>query len=176
VPRELAEHSLHVRSDAKPVKQPLRQFADDRRKDLWEEVARLGFIMEVLHLDWLSNLVMVENKKDEPAIVKIWWMCVDYTNLNKACPKDPFPLPRIDQVIDSTAGCELLSFVDAYSGFHQISLYQPDQIKTSFITSYGAYCYRTMPFGLRNAGATYQRCMQKCLHDCNIPGFYQILE
>jgi hypothetical protein len=92
-------------------------------------------------------------------------MCVDYTNLNKACPKDPFPLPRINQVIDSTAGCELLSFVDAYSGFHQIPLYEPDQIKTSFITPYGAYCYLTMPFGLRNAGATYQRCMQKCLHD-----------
>jgi hypothetical protein len=107
----------------------------------------------------------VEKKKDEPAIVKIWRMCVDYTNLNKACPKDPFPLPRIDQVIDSIAGCELLSFVDAYSGFHQIPLYEPDQIKTSFITLYGAYCYLTMPFGLRNAGATYQRCMQKCLHD-----------
>jgi hypothetical protein len=102
--------------------------------------------MEVLHPDWVSNPVMVEKKKDEPAIVKIWRMCVDYTNLNKACPKDPFPLPRIDQVIDSIAGCELLSFVDAYSGFHQIPLYQPDQIKTSFITPYGAYCYLTMPF------------------------------
>jgi hypothetical protein len=168
VPRELAEHVLHVRPDAKQVKQSLRRFADDRRKAIWEEVATLlaaGFIMEVLHLDWLSNPVMVEKKKDEPAIVKIWRMCVDYTNLNKACPKDPFPLPRIDQVIDSIAGCELLSFVDAYSGFHQIPLYQPDQIKTSFITPYGAYCYLTMPFGLRNAGTTYQRCMQKCLHD-----------
>jgi hypothetical protein len=136
---------------------------------MWEEVARLlavSFIMEVLHPDWLSNTVMVEKKKkDEPAIVKIWWMRVDYTNLNKACPKDPFPLPRIYQVIDSTCECELLSFVDAYSGFHQIPLHQPDQIKTSFITPYGAYCYLTVPFGLRNAGATYQRCMQKCLHD-----------
>jgi hypothetical protein len=168
VPRELVEHSLHVRLDAKPVKLPLWWFVDDRRKAIWEEVARLlaaGFIMEVLHPDWLSNLVMVEKKKDEPTIVKIWRMCVDYTNLNKACPKDPFPLPQIDQVIDSTAGCELLSFVDAYSGFHQIPLYLLDQIKTSFITLYGAYCYRTMPFGLRNADATYQRCMQKCLHD-----------
>jgi hypothetical protein len=112
VPRELAEHALHVRPDAKPVKQPLRRFADDRRKSIWEEVARLlaaSFIMEVLHPDWLSNPVMVEKKKDEPAIVKIWRMCVDYTNLNKPCPKDPFPLLRIDQVIDSTTGCELLS-------------------------------------------------------------------
>jgi hypothetical protein len=126
VPRELAEHALHVRSDAKPVKQSLPRFADDRRKAIWEEVARLlaaNFIMEVLHPDWVSNPVLVEKKKDEPSIVKIWRMCVDYTNLNKACPKDSFPIPRIDQVIDSTAGCELLSFVDAYSGFHQIPLY-----------------------------------------------------
>jgi hypothetical protein len=138
------------------VKQPLRRNADDRRKAIWEEVARLlasGFIKEVLHPDCVSNPVLVEKKKDEPAIVKIWRMCVDYTNLNKTYPKDPFPLPWIDQVIDSTAGCELLSFVE------------PDQIKTSFITPYGAYCYLTMSFGLRNAGATYQRCMQKCLHD-----------
>lgn len=90
-------------------------------------------------------------------------MCIDYTSLNKACPKDPFPLPRIDQVIDSTAGYELLSFLDAYSGYHQILLNPADQVKTSFITPYGAYCYTTMPFGLKNAGATYQRCMQKCL-------------
>jgi hypothetical protein len=121
VPRELAEHTLHVRPDAKPVKQPLRWNAGDRRKAIWDEVAKLlasGFIKEVLYPDWVSNPVLVEKKKDEPAIVKVWRMCVDYTNLNKACPKDPFPLPRIDQVIDSTAGCELLSFVDAYSSFH----------------------------------------------------------
>jgi hypothetical protein len=67
-------------------------------------------------------------------------------------------------VIDSTAGCDLLSFLDAYSGYHQISLYEPDQIKTSFITPYGAYCYVTMPFGLKKAGATYQRTMQQCMH------------
>jgi hypothetical protein len=162
VPRELAEHSLYVRPDAKMVKQPLRCFAKDRRKAIWEEVVRLlavDFIMEVLHLDLLSNPVIVEKKKDEPAIVQIWRMCADYTNLNTACPKDPFVFPRIDQVIDSMARCELLSFVDVYSSFHQISLNPVDQIKTSFITSYGAYYYHTIPFGLRNVGATYQRCM-----------------
>jgi hypothetical protein len=158
VPRELAEHALHVRPNAKPVKQLLRRNAGDRRKAIWDKVARLlasSFIKKMLHPDWVSNPVLVEKKKDETAIVKVWQMCVDYTNLNKACPKDPFPLPRIDQVIDSTAGCELLSFVDAYFGFHEIPLYEPDQIKTSFITPYGAYCYLTMPFGLRNANATY---------------------
>ena len=86
-------------------------------------------------------------------------MCVDYTSLNKACPKVPIPLPRIDQIVDSTAGCETLSFLDAYSGYHQIKIIESDQLVTSFITPFGMYCYVTMPFGLRNAGATYQRCM-----------------
>ena len=86
-------------------------------------------------------------------------MCVDYTSLNKACPKVPFPLPRIDQIVDSTAGCETLSFLDAYSDYHQIKMEESDQLVTSFITPFGMYCYVTMPFGLRNAGATYLRCM-----------------
>jgi hypothetical protein len=86
-------------------------------------------------------------------------MCVDYTGLNKACPKVPYPLPRIDQIVDSTAGCETLSFLDAYLGYHQIKMKESDQFATSFITPFGMYCYITMPFGLRNAGATYQRCM-----------------
>jgi hypothetical protein len=162
VPRELAEHSLHVRPDAKPVKQPLRRFAEEKRKAIGEEIVRLlaaGFIMEVFYPDWLANPVLVLKKNNT------WRMCIDYTSLNKACPKDPFALPRIDQVIDSTAGCDLLSFLDAYSGYHQIPLYQLDQIKTSFITPYGAYCYITMPFGLKNAGATYQRTMQRCLQE-----------
>ena len=130
VPRELAEHSLNVRKDAKPVRQPLRRFAEDRRKIIGEEVTKLlvsGFIVEVLHTEWLANPVLVEKKKEEdPKAPKVWRMCIDYTNLNNACPKDPFPLPRIDQVIDSTAGCELLSFLDAYSGFHHIPLKKED--------------------------------------------------
>ena len=90
-------------------------------------------------------------------------MCVDYTDLNKHCPKDPFLVPRIDQVVDSTAGCVLLSFIDFYSGYHQIALKESDQEKTSFITPFGAYCYNTMMFGLKNAGATYQKAIQRCL-------------
>ena len=92
-------------------------------------------------------------------------MCVDYTGLNKACPKDHFPLPRIDQIVDSTSGCEILSFLDAYSSYHQIMMKESDQLATSFITPYGFYCYVIMPFGLKNAGVTYQRCMQQCLVD-----------
>jgi hypothetical protein len=92
-------------------------------------------------------------------------MCVDYTNLNKHNPKDPFDLPHIDKVIDFTAVCELLSFLDCYSSYHQITLNKDDQIKTSFITPFSAYCYTTMSFGLKNAGAMYQRAIQQCLAD-----------
>jgi hypothetical protein len=84
-------------------------------------------------------------------------MCVDYTNLNKACPKEPFPFPCIDQIVVCTSGCEVLSFLDAYSGYHQIMMKESDQPMTSFITSFGSYCYVTMPFGLKNKGATYQQ-------------------
>jgi hypothetical protein len=89
-------------------------------------------------------------------------MCVEYTNLNKHCPKDPSGLPRIDQVIDSTAGFDLLFFLDCYSGYHQITIKEEDQEKTAFITPFGAYCYTTMSFGLKNVGATYQRAIQAC--------------
>jgi hypothetical protein len=87
-------------------------------------------------------------------------MCVNYTDLNKHCPKDPFGLPRIDQVIDSTAGYDLLYFLDCYSGYHQIAIKEEDQEKTTFITPFGAYCYTTMSFGLKNTAATYQRAIQ----------------
>ena len=90
-------------------------------------------------------------------------MCVDFTTVNKCCPKDHFPLPRIDQIIDSTAGCQHLSFLDAYSGYNQIKLKVEDEEKTAFITPYSVFCYQTMPFGLKNAGATYQRMMQNFL-------------
>jgi hypothetical protein len=92
-------------------------------------------------------------------------MCVDYTDLNKQCPKDPFGLPRIDQVVDSTTGCSMLSFLDCYSGYHQIGLAKEDEEKTIFITLFGAFCYTSMSFDLKNAGATYQRAIQTCLAD-----------
>jgi hypothetical protein len=113
----------------------------------------------VYHLNWLANPVLVHKKNNE------WRICVDHTDLNKHCPKDPFGLPRIDEVVDSTAGCELLSFLDCYSSYQQIALNKDDQIKTSFITSFDAYCYTTMLFRLKNVGATYQRAIQQCLAD-----------
>ena len=92
-------------------------------------------------------------------------MCIDFTNLNKHCPKDHFPLPRIDQIIDSTSRCDLLSFLDAYSGYNQIRMKEEHEENTPFITPYGVFCYKTMPFGIKNAGATYQRMMQACLKE-----------
>ena len=90
-------------------------------------------------------------------------MCVDFTNLNKACPQDPFPLPRIDQIVDSIAECDLLCFLDAFPGYHQIKMAVEDVEKTSFLTPCGVYCYTCMPFGLRNVGATFQRLMHIAL-------------
>ena len=90
-----------------------------------------------------------------------WRMCVDFTDLNKACPKDSYPLPRVDVLVDSTARHQLLSFMDSFSGYNQIQMHEDDQEKTSFVTSQGLFCYRVMPFGLKNADVTYQRLMNR---------------
>jgi hypothetical protein len=107
VPRELIEHSLNVHAQAVPKKQRLRRFAQDKREAIKREIAKLlaaDFIKEVIHPEWVANPVLVKKKNNE------WRICVDYTNLNKHYPKDHFGLPRIDQVVDSTAGCVLLCF------------------------------------------------------------------
>jgi hypothetical protein len=162
IPREVAEHSLDILPHSHAVQQRLCRFDEERRRAIGVELRKLleaGFIKEVFHPTWIANPVLVKKKNGK------WRMCVDYTSLNKACPKVPFPLPRIDQIVNSTAGCELLCFLDAYSGYHQIKMKESDQLATLFITPFGMYCYVTMPFGLRNAGATYQRCMQHVFGD-----------
>ena len=115
----------------------------------------VGFIQEVYYPDWLVNVVLVKKANGK------WRMCVDFTSLNKACPKDSFPLPRINQLVDSIAGHKLLTFMDAFSGYNQIKMAKEDQEKTFFITSRGLYCYKVMPFILKNAGAIYQRLVNK---------------
>jgi hypothetical protein len=120
VPRVLIEHSLNIDRKATPKRQHLRRFVDDRRDTIKKELTKLladGFIRKVFHPEWLANPVFIRKKNSNE-----WRMCVDYTDLNKHCPKDPFVLPRIDQVIDSTAGCDLLCFLDCYSGYHQIAI------------------------------------------------------
>ncbi|KAL0378570.1 UNVERIFIED_CONTAM: Retrovirus-related Pol polyprotein from transposon gypsy [Sesamum radiatum] len=107
------------------------------------------------YTDWLANVVVVPKASEK------WRMCTDFTDLNKACPKDPYPLPRIDLLVDSTAGYELFSMMDAYQRYHQIFMAEEDRVKTSFVTDQGIYCYNVMPFGLKNAGATYQRLVNR---------------
>ena len=114
-----------------------------------------GFIWEVYYPEWLANVVLVKKASGK------WRMCVDFTDLNKACPNDSFPLSRIYQLVDSIARHKLLTFMDAFSGYKQIRIVEEDQEKTAFITSQGLYCYKVMPFGLKNAGATYQRLVNK---------------
>ena len=117
-----------------------------------EEVNKLkqaGAIKEVFYPKWLANTVVVKKKSGK------WRVCVDFTDLNKACPKDPFSMPRIDQLVDATVGHPRMSFLDAFQGYHQIPLALDDQEKTTFVTLTGNYHYRVMPFGSKNAEATY---------------------
>ena len=151
-------HRLNTSPSFKPVKQKRRSFVPERQKAINEEVGKLlqaGAIREVEYPEWLANVVLVKKENGK------WRLCIDFTDINKACPKDSFPLPRINLIVDATAGHELLSFMDAFSGYNQISKDPDDQEKTSFVTAQGTYCYRVMPFGLKNAGATYQRLVNR---------------
>ncbi|XP_059658398.1 uncharacterized protein LOC132304680 [Cornus florida] len=150
----IMEYRLNVNPDFKPVRQKRRTFVPERNQAISEEVEKLlkvDFIQEVYYPDWLENVVLVKKANGK------WRLCVDFTDLNKACPNDSFPLPRIDMLVEGTAGHKLLSFMNAYSGYNQISMYTSDREKMAFITDRGLYCYKVMPFGLKNAGATYQR-------------------
>ena len=104
---------------------------------------------------WLANTIVVKKKTGK------WHVCVDFTNLNRACPKNPFPMPRIDQLVNATVSHPRMSFLDAFQGYHQIPLALEDQEKISFVTPVGNYHYKVMPFGLKNAGSTYQHMMTK---------------
>ena len=151
-------HRLNVNPYFKPVKQKKRSFSPERQKAINEEVGKLlqaKAIKEVEYLEWLVNVVLVKKENGK------WRLCIDFTDINRACPKNSFPLPRIDLIVDATAGHELLSFMDAFSGYNQINMDPSDQEKTSFVTGQGTYCYRVMPFGLKNVGATYQRLVNK---------------
>jgi hypothetical protein len=138
VNRHVIEHSLNVDPSFRPRKQRLRKLSDDKAEGARNEVKRLlsaGVIREVTYPEWLANTVMVKKVNGK------WRMCIDFTDLNKACPKDEFPLPRIDSLVDAVASSELMSLLDCYSGYHQIWMKKEDEPKTSFITPSGTYCY-----------------------------------
>jgi hypothetical protein len=161
VNRDVIEHSLNVDPSFRPRKQRLRKMSDDKAEGALNEVKRLlsaDVIREVKYLEWLANTIMVKK-----AIGK-WRMCIDFTDLNKACRKDEFPLSRIDSLVDATTSLELMSLLDCYSGYHQILMKKEDEPKTSFITPSGTYCYLWMPEGLKNAGGSFDRMTARVLH------------
>jgi hypothetical protein len=158
--KEVTEHKLGIDSAFKPIKQKERRYTPERCETIRLEDNKLfevGFIRPVDYPSWLANPVLVKKLDGS------WYMCIDYTSLNKACPKDEYPLSRICQIVDSTMSCELSSFLDAYSGYHQISLAIDDEEKTMFITSFGIFCYIKMAFWLKNEGATYKKCVHTVL-------------
>ncbi|XP_024013194.1 uncharacterized protein LOC112087515 [Eutrema salsugineum] len=155
-------HELNVDPTFKPIKQKRRKLGPERAKAVNDEVERLlkvGSIAEAKYLDWLANPVAVKKK------IGKWRVYVDFTDLNKACPKDSFPLPHIDRLFKATAGNRLLTFMDAFSGYNQILMHPDDREKMVFITYRGIYCYKVLPFRLKNAGTTYQRLVNKMFAD-----------
>jgi hypothetical protein len=161
VNRDVIEHSLSVDPTFKPRKQRLRKMSDDKAEGARNEVKRLqsaGIIREVTYPEWLANTLMVKKANGK------WRMCIDFTDLNKACPKNEFPLPRIDSLVDATTSSELMSLLDCYSGYHQVWMKKEDEPKASFITPSGTYCYLRMPEGLKNAGGSFSRMTAKVLH------------
>ena len=154
----VASHKLNISLAARPIRQKVRHFHPECRQIIKIEVEnlpRVGFIEEVKYPEWLANVVVVPKKGGK------WRACVDYTNLNEACPKDSFPLSRIDQNFDAAARHKILLFLDTFFERHQIPMHRPNTEKTTFITPHRLYCYDVMPFDLKNAGATYQRLVTK---------------
>ena len=148
----LVVHALNMDPGVKPVIQPTRVFHTDVETQITQEVKKLlaaGFIKPIQHPKWLSNVAPIKKKNGQI------YCCVDFHNLNKACPKDEFPLPNIDLLIDSAAGSSMFSFMDGYSGYNQIRMAAKNAEKTAFRTPIENFYYTVMPFGLKNARATY---------------------
>ncbi|XP_024006459.1 uncharacterized protein LOC112082972 [Eutrema salsugineum] len=155
---QIACHELNIDPTYKPIEQKRRKLGPEKAQAVNDEVDRLlkaGSISEVKYPDWLANPVVIKKKNGK------WKSCVDFTDLNKACSKDSFPLPQIDRLVEATAESELLSFMDAFSGYNQILMHPQDREKTSFIMDRSIYCYKVMPLCLKNARATYQRLVNR---------------
>ena len=158
----IVQHCILTNLTMKLVKQKLRRMKLEWTLKIKEEVEKqynAGFLRVVNYPKWLVNVVPVPKKDGKVR------MCVDFRDLNKASPKDDFLLPHIDILVDNTVGHALLSFMDGFSGYNQIKMALEDMEKTSFITPWETYCYKVMPLGLKNAGATYQRAATTLLHD-----------
>ena len=155
-------HQFNIDPNHRPICQKRRPMTAEHYATLKEKVDKLlsnKFIIETCYLTWVANPVLVKKKNWK------WKTCVDFTDLNKAYPKDNFPLPRIDQLVDATASHQLLNFMDAYSVYNQIPMNPKDEEHTSFVTNRGLYCYKVMPFRLKNARATDERLVNMMFRD-----------
>ncbi|CAL8087795.1 unnamed protein product [Prunus armeniaca] len=158
----LVSHTLNIELGTKPVVQPRRNFHPEIEKQIKVEIEKLlaaGFIKPIKHPTWLANIVPVKK------MTRVIRVCTEYRDLNPACPKDEFPLPNMDILIDSTSSQGMLSFMDEFNGYNQIKMSPKDAKKTAFRTPYGNFYYTVMPFGLKNAGTTYHRAMTAVFHD-----------
>jgi len=155
---DVMSHKLATFKEARPIAQKKRKTGEEWRQAIEEELKKLlkaEFVREIKYTTWLANVVMVKKSSGK------WQMWTDFTNLNKACPKDAYPLLSIDRLVDGASRHNFLSFLDAYSGYNQILMYDPDRSKMTFITDKANYCYDVMPFDLKNVGATYQCHMDR---------------
>jgi hypothetical protein len=161
-------HQIYTQGEVTPVRQPQRRMNPTLKDIVKEEIQKLlnvGFIYPISDSKWVSPLVVVPKKVTEK-----WRICVDFWELNKATLKDYFPLPFIDQVLDTLSGKKYFSFLDGYNRYNQILIAPEDQDKTTFTCPWGTYAYRVLPFGLCNAPATFQRAVlgifSNLIHDC----------
>ncbi|GKV30878.1 hypothetical protein SLEP1_g39649 [Rubroshorea leprosula] len=157
IPAGLTIHKLSTDPTRRSVIQKRHLFGPEKQAAIDEEIQKLlqaGFIKRVEYSEWVSNPVLVKKPNGK------WRMCIDFTNLNDACPKDLHPLPNVEKLVERAAGHERMSFLDASSGYHQVQLLLDDQKKTAFYAGDAIYCYVMMPFGLKNVGATYQKLVQ----------------
>ena len=152
IPSNLCTHHIYIKSDSQPVWQPEWRMNTNIRdivKDKTQKLLEVGFIYLITDNEWVSPLVIVPKKNGK------WRVCIDYRELNKATQKDHFPLPFIDQVLDTLSGKKLFSFLDGFSGYNQIQIAREDQDKTTFTYPWGTSAYRVLPFGLCNAPTTF---------------------
>ena len=158
----IIEHHIDTWPDVPPVRHKQRPIHPSKLPAVKAEIEKLrtaGFIYPIAYTTWVSNPVPVNKKQGTIRV------CTDFRDFNRACPKDNFPTPFIDQLIDACAGHEVLSFMDGFFGYNQIQIRKEDQYKTAFTTPWGTFAYRVMPFGLKNVGATFQRAMTYYFHD-----------
>ncbi|GJS98565.1 reverse transcriptase domain-containing protein [Tanacetum coccineum] len=152
------EHRVNELKHLEPVKQKKRSLAPERNKAIHtqvEELTKANILREVKYQTWVSNPVIVKKANER------WKLCVDFTDINKACPKEHHSLPMIEQKVEDLHRHRLKCFLDAYKGYHQIPIAEKHEEKTAFYTREGVLCYRRLPFSLKNAGATYQRLIDK---------------